>query len=336
MADQAKTKKKFFPKKPSAAVEVAEKKVGKAHDPSLPILQYGGRNHASSYLEWKKAMTSHCQRNYGNLAKIFHNLREFLPPEVVIPVGLNEDNDPGGYIRQDIREQIKSRRIAIEKMREHKPAMYSTIWLQLSLDSEQAVKKDVILAAKRQYELELEAYENYQHAIAALIVEHGNIADIPADDLPVEVDEPERLNDLGTWKLFEYNADPLSLLQSIQRTHLSYSTEFQAGDKAKAREDYSKLRQGATENVMSFRERTEACLECLRAANEPVPSDEALAADFIRRLHSRFDGFKVHLENSSHQGLAYPDNLETAYILASQFKIVRDVSGAKNDGGPVL
>jgi len=281
-------------------------------------------------------MASSCIKTYGNMGKMFLTLTEYVPPSVAIPEGLNDETDPGGYQRHDIREQIKARRQVVERMKEMKPQMYSTIWQQLSLDSEQAVKKDIIQQARTQYTEDLQEYLQYQEAIAALIVEFGDIDHIPEARKIDEVDEPELHGDLTTWNMFEVNSNPLDLLLSIQRTHLAYSTEFRAGDKAKAREDYSRLRQFPTESVTEFRERTEACLEALRATGEPVPPDDALAADFIRRLHGRFDTFKAHLENNSHQGIPYPDNLEQAYLLASQYKVVKESVSANSTVTTVL
>jgi len=303
----------------------------KSFDPTLPILHFGGPNHAKKYLEWKKTMTTHCLKTFGAVAKIFHTLEEYEPPMVTIPDDLDDETDPGGFIRQDITEQIKNRRRMLWKMQENKASLYATIWMQLSIDSEQAVKKDVILQSKLQYDREFEAYTQNRDAIAEQIAQYGTIEDIPEDEVIEEIEEPQRLGDLGTWKGFEFNADPLALLKSIQRTHLAYATEFKVGDRAKARDDYAKLRQGSNESVMEFRERTEATIEALRAVGERIPADDALAADFVRRLHSRFDAFKVHLENGTHQGLEYPADLETAYILASQFKVVRE-SGRFDSG----
>ena len=87
--------KKPAQKKPQEGV-VAEKKTTKPHDPNLPVLQYGGKNHASRYIEWKRSMASSCIKTYGNMGKMFLTLTEYVPPSVAIPEGLNDETDPGG------------------------------------------------------------------------------------------------------------------------------------------------------------------------------------------------------------------------------------------------
>jgi len=75
-----------------------ERKSSKLHDSSLPVLQYGGKNHAARYLEWKRTMTTHCQQLYGPLAKILITMESCVPDEIEIPdPPLDDATDPGGY-----------------------------------------------------------------------------------------------------------------------------------------------------------------------------------------------------------------------------------------------
>ena len=328
---------------------------GKAHDPDLPVLQRDqGFDFSIKYIEWRKAMAMKCRRLFGRLADMFVSLEEPSIPEVEIDTSLNDTSDPGGYRRYEIREQVKSRRAMIERMRADRPQMYAVIWQQISIASEKAVMADAVQryqdnwhAEYEKYLQQLAEYEDFVRRNAngnSLNNVSSSSAAVAASSMsapsgpPVVPTPPEPLGtSTEIWNDFELFADPLHLLQSIHRTHVAHTTVFSEGDKIRAREAYATLRQRAYETVADFRSRTEATLSALEAVREILPSEETVAQDFVHRLHSRYNAFKAHVINNATLNVSvFPKTLQSACDLATAFMVVQSTDGDRNNFGAVM
>jgi len=68
----------------------------------------------------------------------------YVPPAIHIPPAeeFEEANDPGGFKKLLLSEQIKQRQRIISEMEQNRPALYAVIWGQLSYESEEAIKQD--------------------------------------------------------------------------------------------------------------------------------------------------------------------------------------------------
>ena len=62
---------------------------------------------------WKEQMTNYAMNKYGFLGLIFEDNEYYEPEEIQIPVNedgsspFSEENDPGGFLADDLRAQIK-------------------------------------------------------------------------------------------------------------------------------------------------------------------------------------------------------------------------------------
>jgi len=65
------------------------------------------------------------------------------PPEIDYPDAflLSKTADPHGFLKEDVKEQIKARRHTIEKMKSNRAQLFATIWGQLSAESEEKVRQ---------------------------------------------------------------------------------------------------------------------------------------------------------------------------------------------------
>jgi hypothetical protein len=131
------------------------------------------------------------------------------------------------------------------------------------------------------------------------------------------------------WEDIEINEDPVRLWNRVRETHLATSSANTELDKLRARNLYAKLYQSKNEPLVKFKERTLNALKVLKAVNETVPSDQAVAMDFISRLdNSKFADLKKTLENNVILNTGkYPKTLNEAYTIANNIKVIASSSG---------
>jgi hypothetical protein len=114
--------------------------------PELVILNHGSPN---NLLEFRRKLSIYAMRTFKDLGQMIELERYYVPPVINIPPAyeFEEDNDPGGFKKLILTEQIKARQRIISDMEQSKPALYAVIWGQLSYESEEAIKLDPNWAA---------------------------------------------------------------------------------------------------------------------------------------------------------------------------------------------
>ena len=127
-----------------------------------------------------------------------------------------------------------------------------------------------------------------------------------------------------TWPQIAWRDNPLLLWLAIRDTHVVQAIGQGQIDRMTAREQYGRLRQGALESLVNFKERTDEAIRALEAYAVEVLPQADLATDFINRLDkARYAQFQVDLQNNAMLGnIPYPDNLTDAFNKASRFKVV--------------
>ena len=152
-------RKANFIKRPASA-PAAPSTSNKSSDPTLPVLKHEqGPDSAIKYLQWRKAIGNKCSALYGELGKIFITLEDVQVQEIIPDLTLNDANDPGGYQREEIKQDIKARRAKLLRFEQDKPKIFALIWNQLSVQSERAVERDIVTYAMNLYEEEVQMFE---------------------------------------------------------------------------------------------------------------------------------------------------------------------------------
>lgn len=285
---------------------MTEKKI---FDVSLPILRYG-RDVAASYHGFKQGMLVACQRKYGHLFRVIINFEYYLPPVIPVP-DLADGKDPYGLAREEYKQLCRARRDIITKMETDRAGMFGTIWGQLSVESESAVKNYVI-----------------RKAIAAVQQEEGKEGEIKEA-------QPDTSK---IWTRFLAEADPLELWRAISDTHLAHRSEVHEEDQYLSRVGYQRLHMLKTETVQVFKERVDQALAAMEAVGEERPKEETLANDFLFKLDdTRYARLKADLSNNQTSGIgARPKTLEAAYILAMSYKVVTESGKIMSAADPLV
>ena len=147
-----------------------------------------------------------------------------------------------------------------------------------------------------------------------------------------------RLKQVANWEQIEKSKCPKGLIKAIRETHLTTETGFALKDKFTARTEYYALTQEPTENTVRFKQRFDHKLKQFKAVADPneVPKDADQAIDFINRLDKmRYGQLQADLDNNAALNIgAYPADLQKAYTIVSQYKMVDMVGGASSTTEP--
>ena len=147
-----------------------------------------------------------------------------------------------------------------------------------------------------------------------------------------------RLKQVATWEQIEKGKCPKDLIKAIRETHLTTETGFALKDKFTARTEYYARTQETTENTVRFKQRFDHKLKQFKAVADPneVPKDADQAIDFINRLDkTRYGQLQADLGKNAALNIgAYPADLQKAYTIVSQYKMVDMVGGASSTTEP--
>ena len=127
----------------------------------------------------------------------------------------------------------------------------------------------------------------------------------------LSIESRDKIRAHANWPLIELEDNPLELWLAIIATHIVAAVGDATVDRARARDDYARLRQGQTEYLSRFKERFDNALLALDAVEESVPENEVQAFDFINRLDdSRYAQLKAKLQNNVQMGIGVYRSLQ--------------------------
>jgi hypothetical protein len=114
-----------------------------AANSSLPVLNFA-KHGPSNYISLSEEMITHCTREFGMLASCMENAAYPIIAEIERPTAeeITEDRDPGGFVKFQFFENVKSRNKKLEQMESNKPLLFGTIMAQLSRESKERIKRD--------------------------------------------------------------------------------------------------------------------------------------------------------------------------------------------------
>ena len=261
----------------------------------LPVLQYVSGKGTTNFFEFRKHFVNYAYREFGDLAKSLETeeIEYWEPPPIEKPIVTPPPPDADGTI-PDYDDDAFS------------PDNDPGGFVQESL-------RELNKFRTRKIE---KMREDRTKAYATL---WGNMSAESKDKVREHPEFDEKSRDL------------LDLWMAIQATHLSNSAgdaRMKEKEKSNARSWYNGCRQSKTETVARYKERLDEAVEKLQAVGETVPSQPALAMDFLSKLDpSRFSKLNTDIENDVLLGKGeYPKTLVEAYRIAQNFKVIRTES----------
>ena len=126
------------------------------------------------------------------------------------------------------------------------------------------------------------------------------------------------------------------LVKFVKQAHLGATKTVSEEDKRRVCENFSRLRQYASESLSDFKLRFDTALETYDAVGEPRPSEERLAVEYISKLDTaRFGGMRADLENQRAlrpKRDPTPKTVAAAHELASSWKMpfYKDAQGVEH------
>jgi hypothetical protein len=107
-------------------------------------LKYAGASQSNNFVAFKKALVTYCGAEYGLLSSLLETNVYYVPEMVVVPEPetLTPANDPHGVAVDAFRDKCKSRRRQVQAMEDDRIKLFSTIYGQLSIESEERLKQD--------------------------------------------------------------------------------------------------------------------------------------------------------------------------------------------------
>ena len=116
--------------------------------------------------------------------------------------------------------------------------------------------------------------------------------------------------------------DPECLWQIIEETHkVNTVSKVQSVMKKATRAMYQRMRQGAFESIITYKERFNAALKGYEEQKNPKMEEKDIAMDFFEGLdNARYATFKTEIMNSlTSKAIEQPKNLNEMYLLANQW-----------------
>ncbi len=98
-----------------------------AANSSLPILTFA-KHGPSNYISWSEEMVTHCTREFGILASCMETARYPIFEEIERPDAedMTAEADPGGFVKFQYFEDVKSRNKKLQHMESNKPLLCGT------------------------------------------------------------------------------------------------------------------------------------------------------------------------------------------------------------------
>jgi hypothetical protein len=116
---------------------------------SVPILTWSTNFTQNNLRIWKEQMANYAMNKYGYLGLLFQNNEYYVPDEIEYPSELDDGsdplsdvNDPGGFLADDYKSQIRSRREHIKKMEMDRLPLYAFMYSKLSPQSKTALMRE--------------------------------------------------------------------------------------------------------------------------------------------------------------------------------------------------
>ncbi len=239
---------------------------------------------STNLMIWRKRVSDLLLESYGDLGRFTNNGGVyFIPDEIEFNAEeLNEQNDPYGFRRDEIRELRKNRLKHIESMKSNRVPCFATLRSTLSNDIEESIK-------------ELEEWDEVLQNLDPLRL--WNMANFVAtNDGPIE-----STVDTAYSARQKYNACVMNSEESIVEFHERF--EFAA-----------EMLQ-ATNEIKTFNDQGDV----IERRDFMTPQD--IARDFLGRLDARYQSFKNDVSNSARSGAAaMPRTLPEMYALACAYK----------------
>ena len=101
------------------------------------------------------------------------------------------------------------------------------------------------------------------------------------------------------YELMNGNKDPLTLWKAIKELHMvSTTSRVESVIKASSRYNYASCKQGAFENIITYKERFDFALQAYKANKNPTMLEKVVAMEFFHGLDDgRYRDFKVECMN---------------------------------------
>jgi hypothetical protein len=176
----------------------------------------------------------------------------------------------------------------------------------------------IYLEELKKYNRRLEEYEKNAPKLFWLILQYLSDESLEA----VKKDEG--------WDDIEAEADPEGLWKLVVQKHKVHSaSEVGKIVKLSARQLYKTMRQGDFESIISYKERFNSALAAYKDQGNLKMADEDIALDFFSGLdNARYADFKADFLNGlTSQSIKAPKDLNTIYVLASQWVKPKGVGG---------
>ena len=272
--------------------------------PELPVLRWARTMGDSEFVDtFRPAIKAYALRHFGNLGKLIEDCKYYEPAVIVIPE-VELEGIRGEMMKEMLKSRLRSRINEIEKMRNDRSSLYSTIYYQLSPLSIEKIKEYVPRA----------------RPVVANPPVRGD------DELPLD---PDGIED-RSYARFHADNDPRHLWEAVVATHTTAATGFTEMDKMEHRKEYARLSQRKDEPILEFKQRFNNLMEQRIIIGETAIPDVAQAVDFIDKVdNSRYGRLKETINNDRFRVGApeYPATLEAAYQIVSKWKTMSNETG---------
>jgi hypothetical protein len=134
----------------------------------------------------------------------------------------------------------------------------------------------------------------------------------------------------------EASRDPHILWKIIQLTHLTQRSGGNAAmriiDRSTTANAFAALRQQQNEAISTFKDKFDEWLLVMDAAGIPAMPDEIQSVEFLEKLDPRrFGVMNAELKNGVRNGHPYPDTLQAAWDIASNWLTASPFTGNKGE-----
>lgn len=306
--------------------------------------------------DWCNRMKLIANELYDRLAGIFLiNDYPEIPMHEVPTTVWTEQNDPAGYKRAQMHDNIKRYGNQVEKLKLAKSQLFSKMIQNMSTESIESVKQSVLKShlmeeeekrikraeksaekARRKAKREARRAQSAQEAVSTEDTEQSSKDKASAQE-DIEHDEDETSGDykparlVDVWRMFEFIADPLDLWKHIEETHIVRKTSSIIEDRNRAISKFESLQMGQKQTLEKYIEIWRACEQAILATGGELRNDQDLAAKFITSLDSaRWKTLQVECANKSissdptEREHAYPRNVDEAFIKAVKWRVATD------------
>ena len=308
-------------------------------DSSVPkLILHGGKS--PNFIQFREALESVLLTKYGQQSQFISTGKAYVPAEILDPApdAFTVGNDPFGRARKTFEKRIEVREQLLNNLEQNSAKIFGEIWSNLSAESQQRVQEVSMVSSDLQ-----DLRNHLANAEANLSAATRTFASLPvtataatrtrsANQITVAQETRDEAYDavqaaaqpVNDWPEVRIAADPIRLWARVLQTHLAVDTGVSIVNQKEARTKYGSVKQGATESLVSYKQRFEDALKGLNAVGAIPTPDSDQAVDFITGLDSnRYVDLKVQLQTELTGGYGtYPPNLGKAFERSSLHTIV--------------